>query len=119
MNLLKPRSRRIPVRIQIDHSTLEIFLDSKIMNISKGGVFIRTDLGPPPGSEVDFEFALPMSKRTICAQGIVVWARKKTLKSSSSFPSHPSGIGVQFKELNSRDASAILYEIDALTKKCQ
>ncbi len=110
------RPRRIPVHLRIDRSTLGAFLDSEIMNLSRGGVFIRTDLPLPPGSEVDFEFSLPTSGRTVRAEGVVVWSRKRGMKSTSSFPEHPPGMGVQFKELAQEDIEALLDEIEELVE---
>jgi uncharacterized protein (TIGR02266 family) len=109
-----PRSRRIPVQIPIDRSTLPVFLDSEIMNLSKGGVFIRTDLPLPPGSQVDFEFTLPRSGRTVKAEGVVIWARKRDLKSKGFLPDHPPGMGVQFSKLDPADIEAMLDEIELL-----
>lgn len=107
-----PRARRLPVKIQIDRSTLGIFFDSEIMNLSKGGVFIRADIVLPTGSEIEFEFKLPRSRRLVKAKGIVIWARRAGQKSLYSFPTHASGMGVQFKDIALGDVEAILDEID-------
>ncbi|MFH1263519.1 MAG: TIGR02266 family protein [Pseudomonadota bacterium] len=108
------RARRIPVRIPIERSTLPVFLDSEIMNLSKGGVFVRTDLPLPPGSSIDFEFTIPGSERVIRAEGIVVWVRKRDSKDRVFLPEHPPGMGVQFSKLASGDVEAILDEIESL-----
>lgn len=111
----RPRGRRLPVKLQIDTSTLGMFFDSEIMNLSKGGVFIRADIVLPTGSEIEFEFKLPRSKQVVKAKGIVVWARRAGQKSLYSFPSHACGMGVQFKEISLSDVEAILDEIDQHT----
>ena len=108
----RPRQRRLPVKIQIDRSTVAMFFDSEIMNLSKGGVFIRADIVLPTGSEIEFEFKLPKSKRIVRAKGVVVWARRTGQKPAPSFPVHPTGMGVQFKEISLDDVEAILEEID-------
>lgn len=108
----KPRPRRLPVKIQVDKSTVSMFFDSEIMNLSKGGVFIRADIVLPTGSEVEFEFKLPKSKRLIHAKGVVVWARRAGQKPTQSFPVHSAGMGVQFKEISLDDVEAILEEIE-------
>ena len=51
-----PRPRRIDVKIPITRASIGMFLDSEIMNLSKGGVFIRSDIALPLGTIVDFEF---------------------------------------------------------------
>jgi type IV pilus assembly protein PilZ len=113
---LPSRTRRIPVHLAITRSTLGTFLDSEIMNLSKGGVFIRTDLPLPPGSEIDFEFTLPNSNKVVRAEGVVVWSRKRALKSSAYLPDHPPGMGVQFRKLDTSDIEAILDEIESLVE---
>jgi uncharacterized protein (TIGR02266 family) len=110
------RPRRLPIHLRIEQSTLGVFLDSEIMNLSKGGVFIRTDIPLPTGSEIDFEFTLPTSGRRIQADGVVVWTRKRGLKTMTSLPNHPAGMGIQFRKLAQADIEAILDEIEALVE---
>lgn len=113
-----PRPRRLPVHIQVDNQTQGIFFHSEIMNISKGGVFIRADITLPLGSEIEFVFMLPKTQKKIAAQGIVVWSRPLKNKSRvQSFPDHPCGMGVQFKGLGIKEAQDILKEIDEASKK--
>lgn len=112
----KPRGRRLPAKIQIDKDSLGMFFDSEIMNLSKGGVFMRADIVLPTGSEIEFEFKLPKSKRMIRAKGIVVWSRRAGQKAAYSFPTHPPGMGIQFKEISLDDVEAILKEIDQHSK---
>ena len=50
------RARRLPVKIPVTLSTVETFLDSEIMNLSKGGIFLKADITFPLGTEVDLEF---------------------------------------------------------------
>lgn len=86
------------------------------MNLSKGGVFIRTDLPLSPGSEVDFEFTLPQSGQVVHAEGVVIWSRKRTIKPTSYLPDHPAGMGIQFKKLDPYDIERILDEIASLVE---
>ena len=110
------RSQRFPVHIGIDHSTIEAFLDSEIMNLSKGGVFIKADITLPLGTVVDFQFTLPNSEQSIKATGVVVWARSKKNASDSTFSDHPAGMGIQFKEIEANDLDFILDELERLMK---
>lgn len=84
------------------------------MNLSKGGVFIRADIPPALGSQIDFEFTLPRTFRKVKASGTVIWARKRTKKQPASFPDHPSGMGVQFTSISVEDMDAILDEIEQI-----
>ena len=95
---------------------MDMFFDSEIMNLSKGGVFIRADITLPPGSEIDFEFTLPKSKRKVYAIGVVIWARSAKGENPNSFPMHVRGMGVQFKDAKLHDIESILDEIDLWSK---
>ncbi|MFH1018452.1 MAG: TIGR02266 family protein [Pseudomonadota bacterium] len=116
LKTFRPRARRLPVKIPIRMSTLPMFLDSEIMNLSKGGVFIRSDITLPLGSEVDFEFDLPGIPHSIAAVGVVVWARPGGKKAKSSFPEHPPGMGVQFKTLRTEDLNVLMEQIERLVR---
>lgn len=113
----QPRPRRLPVQISITSSTVDVFLDSQIMNLSKGGVFVRADITLPLGSEVDFTFTLPESDRVVQASGVVVWSRKAGKKPSESFPEHPPGMGIQFRKIDMEDLEFLLDEIERLVKE--
>ncbi len=93
---------------------MNIFLDSEIMNLSKGGLFLRADIPLATGSEVDFEFTLPHTRRSVRAVGTVVWARKGKKVRGAMHASHPSGMGVQFKDIGISEMEAILDEIEQL-----
>jgi type IV pilus assembly protein PilZ len=110
------RPRRLSIHLRIERSTLSAFLDSEIMNLSKGGVFIRTDIPLPTGSEIDFEFTLPTSGRRVLASGVVVWTRKRAVKTTTSLPNHPAGMGIQFRKIAPSDIESILDEIEALVE---
>lgn len=114
LSTLRKRPRRLPIRLRVDRSTLPAFLDSEIMNLSKGGVFIQADLPLPTGSEIDFEFTLPASGRVISAVGVVIWVRKRGTKAPGPHADHPAGMGIQFKKLEPVDIEAILDEIEGL-----
>jgi uncharacterized protein (TIGR02266 family) len=94
-----------------------MFLDSEIMNLSKGGVFIRSDITLPLGSEIEFEFRLPGSEKAISALGVVVWSRPRTRKKKGFLPDHPPGMGVAFKTIGTEDLESILAEIERLSEK--
>jgi len=106
----------VPVKLKIDRSSLNIFFDSEIMNLSKGGVFIRADITMPPGSEIDFDFTLPKTKKRVLAKGIVIWSRSIKGEAPHSFPLHARGMGIQFKDIALTDIEAILDEIDLWSK---
>ena len=108
----RDRPRRVSINIPVSYNNIDMFLDSDIMNLSKGGVFIRSDISLPIRSHVDFQFLLPDSSRLIKATGIVVWSR-----GYSKSGSEPSGMGVQFLDISTDDIEAILDCIEKLIEE--
>ena len=113
----KRREHRIPVRIPVSMSTIETFLDSEIMNLSKGGIFVKADITFPLGTEIELEFTLPRTKKPIQATGVVVWSRTKGGEKSASFPEHEPGMGIQFKDIKMKELEILLDEIERLMEK--
>ncbi|HLG19055.1 MAG TPA: TIGR02266 family protein [Bdellovibrionota bacterium] len=109
-----PRTKRFPVQIPISVSTIGTFLDSEIMNLSKGGIFIRADITLPLGTEVDLKFSIPYSDRAVEATGTVVWTRKAGPKPKGAFPDHPAGMGIQFKQIDLSDMEFLLDSIERI-----
>jgi len=108
-SMKRERPRRISISIPVTYQNLDIFLDSEIMNLSKGGVFIKADIALPLRSKIDFHFTLPEDSKVVKATGLVVWSREKSKKSSEI-----SGMGVQFMDISSDDIEAILDYIEKL-----
>jgi len=113
----KPRERRIPVQISVEKSTIGMFTGSEIMNLSKGGVFIRSDISLPIGSVVDLRFSLPNLKKSVQIEGIVVWSRHRTSKKTGSFPNHPPGMGIEFRSAGVKELKWIQEEIERQMRK--
>jgi uncharacterized protein (TIGR02266 family) len=67
------RDPRFNVRINVDYSTKDMFLASRVTNISRGGLFIESRHPLPIQAEIDLTFTLPEFQITISARGRVVW----------------------------------------------
>ena len=90
--------------VQLKCASFDSGLIAKIINVGRGGMFIAMDdQFPALGGKISFSF----DNATIVGNAIVRWVRRK---SSSGLP---SGIGVEFIELNEEQITAIL----ALIKK--
>jgi uncharacterized protein (TIGR02266 family) len=68
-----------------------------MLNISKGGMFIKTNSPHPLGTVLSLEFTLPGRKETIHATGLVVWHHKPAQTNVSS---HEPGMGIKLTEIN-------------------
>jgi uncharacterized protein (TIGR02266 family) len=67
------REPRFNVSINVDFSTKDMFLASRVTNLSRGGLFIESRHPLPIQSEIDLTFTLPEFQITISAKGRVVW----------------------------------------------
>ena len=71
------------------------------MNISRGGIAIRTTSPLDLGAKVRTRFRLPGSKRDIDAEELVAWSDKR------------HGMGLQFEKVDAPDQAAIDEFVDA------
>ena len=86
------------------------------MNLSRGGIFIRADITPQVGTEIDFSFTVPGSGRVIQATGIVVWRRGGGRQAKDKLFDHPAGMGVQFREISVQDLDFLFDHLESLMK---
>src|SRR2546421_8358305 len=63
---------RIPVKIAVRFRTANEFVQEHAVNISRGGIFIRTDEPPKVDTAVEVELSLPDAGPPITSAGIVV-----------------------------------------------
>ena len=98
---------RAAVKIEIEFKHTFDFVSSYMLNISKGGLFIKTDEALPLDTIVFLRFTLPGDTKLIETEGKVVWCN--TNKGKGYFP---RGMGIKFLRLNSDDAEKIKIFVD-------
>lgn len=64
---------RYPVDLKVDYSTRDAFVSNCVTNLSRGGLFIKSERPLPVGAEVDLTLTLPGPDRLMRARGRVVW----------------------------------------------
>lgn len=68
----EPRFRkRLPCRVKVDGSSHA----GMVLNVSRGGLFVQTSAGPPPGAGVVVDLDLANRSKTVPIGGRVVWRR--------------------------------------------
>ncbi len=90
------KDKRRDKRITINHefSSVDNFINEYVVNISKRGVFIKTDNPLPVGTEVNLRFSVIVDDiETIEGKGRVVWIKKPKNKGDIG------GMGVVFTHL--------------------
>src|SRR5882724_9583697 len=107
--LVDPNTRqgkRTPVtlKIKFKSETLEQFIERYAVDVSQGGIFIRTKEPLAVGTQMKFEFQLRDKSPLIAGEGTVVWTREN----DPSRPAIAPGMVVRFDRL--ADGSYFILE---------
>jgi uncharacterized protein (TIGR02266 family) len=102
---------RYEVSIPVDCSTRELFFSNHVCNISRGGLFVRSDTPLPLGAEVSLVLHLPGSDRSLFATGRVIWNYDAEKKTSRVVP----GSGIRFVGMTASDRAALEGYLGGLT----
>ncbi|MCX5904467.1 MAG: TIGR02266 family protein [Proteobacteria bacterium] len=93
---------RAVVKIEIEFKEDLDFIASYMLNISNGGLFIKTDEAFPLDTIVLLLFTMPGDPQPIETEGKVVWCNTKGGKGY-----FPKGMGIKFLQLNHDDAEKL------------
>jgi type IV pilus assembly protein PilZ len=88
------KSRRTDLVVRVSYRTVDEIFSEFARNINEGGIFIETEKPHTLGSSVALQFTLPGNEAHIEVIGIVVRC------SDGSCDGEPSGIGIEFEDLN-------------------
>jgi uncharacterized protein (TIGR02266 family) len=91
------QAKRTPVtlKIKFKSATLDQFIERYSVDVSHGGIFIRTKDPLPVGTTLRFEFQLKDASPLITGEGTVVWTRENDPSRAGVAP----GMGVRFDRL--------------------
>jgi uncharacterized protein (TIGR02266 family) len=104
---------RYEVTIPVDCTTQQIFISNHVSNISRGGLFIRSDKPLPLQAEVSLVFRLPDAGLSIHAKGRVIWNYDVPKGTSQIVP----GSGIRFIDMSPADRAALEAYIDRLATR--
>jgi len=96
------RHERKPISMQVRYKSLDTFFYDYALNISHGGIFIKTRKPLPRGSEVDIEFEIPDSPRPFRTRGKVA-----RVIASADDEYEPEGMGIEFEPISEEDKTLI------------
>ncbi len=98
------KEKRAPTALKVKYKSesIEEFIEQAGLNISRGGIFVRTKKPMAAGTPLKFEFQLSDSTPVIRGVGRVVWSREK-----DEDKSRPSGMGVKFLKLDPAGRSLV------------
>lgn len=102
----KRSDARVPVELELRlaYGSMDDFIECYSLNVSRGGIFVRTRDPIPPGTEVLLDVALESGDHVIRGRGVVRWT---TPPSAPGEPHRDPGMGIKFTEL-SRDSRALV-----------
>lgn len=91
------QAKRTPVtlKVKFKSETLDQFIERYAVDVSQGGIFIRTKEPQPVGTQMKFEFQLRDGAPLIGGEGTVVWIREP----DPARPAVAPGMGVRFDRL--------------------
>lgn len=96
-------SQRYEVSIPVDCTTRDAFVSNHVSNISRGGLFIRSDAPLPLNAEVSLVLRLPGAEQSIHATGRVVWNYDMPKGTTRIV----SGSGIRFLDITPSDRAIL------------
>ncbi len=109
----KRRHQRYEVTIPVDCSTRHVFVANHVSNISRGGLFLRSDDPLPLNAEVALILRLPEAGQSIRAVGRVVWNYDLQKGTSRIVP----GSGIRFVEMSPADRVTLERYLEHLAQR--
>ncbi len=104
----KDLRRPVNLKITFKSATVEDFVQRYAIDISDGGIFVRTKKPLAVGTKVRFRFQLQGDSPLFSGSGVVAWTREYDPQKPTGAP----GMGVKFVEM-SQDSRDILADIVA------
>jgi uncharacterized protein (TIGR02266 family) len=99
----EPRARDNSIVVRYKSATVDEFIEQHSHDVSKGGVFVKTDEPFGPGTLLKFELRLAADKPLVAGVGRVVWKRDPSQASDD----RPAGMGVKFIKIDDASRAAI------------
>jgi len=94
----------VELNLRLAFGSVEEFIERWALNISRGGIFVRT-LGPrPPGTLVSLNIELENGLQVLRGQGVVRWS---TTPSAPGEPPRDPGMGIKFTRLEPESREVI------------
>ena len=102
---------RYEVEIWVDFSTIDLVTSSYVLNLSEGGVFIKSDRPLPLDAEVDLVLTLPTGV-PVKALGRVVWNHDLAKEA----PHGTRGSGIRFVDMPAGDRALLQDFLQSLVE---
>jgi uncharacterized protein (TIGR02266 family) len=93
------RDRRVKIvslNVRYKSATVDEFIENHALDVSRGGIYVKTSNPFPPGTLLKFEIRLVSDQAVITGVGRVVWKRDGGQGSGE----RPAGMGVKFIKID-------------------
>jgi molecular chaperone DnaK len=102
----KRREARVPaeLRIRLGYGSIDEFIERYALNISRGGIFVRTLEPRPAGTEVTLDVTLGTGEHVIRGRGAIVWT---TPPSAPGERAREPGMGIRFVSLDAESRALV------------
>src|SRR5690242_21147079 len=106
---------RTPITLKIKFKSLNLdqFIERYSVDVSRGGIFIRTKEPLAVGTQLKFEFQLQDTSPLIAGEGTVVWTREHDPGRTGVAP----GMGVRFDKLTGQSQQTLDQILSEKTKR--
>jgi uncharacterized protein (TIGR02266 family) len=97
------RVKIVSLNVRYKSATVDEFIENHALDVSRGGIYIKTANPFPPGTLLKFEIRLASDQAVIAGVGRVVWKRD----AGTATPDRPAGMGVKFIKIDEPSKSVI------------
>jgi molecular chaperone DnaK len=94
----------VELGLKLAFGSVDEFIERYALNISRGGIFVRTRDPRPPGTALAFDLRLATGERVIRGRGLVAWT---TPPSAPGEPPRAPGMGIKFVELDTASQALV------------
>ncbi|MBI5482517.1 MAG: TIGR02266 family protein [Deltaproteobacteria bacterium] len=106
---------RAPVELKVEYRKRDSFLADYTKNISKGGMFVRTDYPLDVGTELLFRMSVPSLPEPLSLRGQVTWVvREGEPPPPGVDPNQEPGMGIRFIFADEAERSAVESRVENL-----
>jgi type IV pilus assembly protein PilZ len=107
--------RRVPIELKVEYKDLDQFLIEYTRNISRGGVFIRSDAQLARGTKLVFHLHVPGLSAPLAIKGRVAWVRPAGYLTDGENP----GMGIEFIYDTEDERAHVEETVETLIQQCQ
>src|SRR5579859_7658010 len=97
------RVKIVSLNVRYKSATVDEFIENHGVDVSRGGIYIKTASPFPPGTLLKFEIRLASDQAVIAGVGRVVWKRDPTQAKGE----RPAGMGVKFIKIDDPSKAVI------------